>query len=282
MPYSLYISLDMGPLTKTGVMIQLADRSYVYPEGVLEDVLVQVNELVFPADIYVLKMGSEECSSSSSILLGRPFLRTARTKIDCHEGHLSMEFDGKVITFNLFDAMRYPLDDQSIMTEDFVDVCSMSLLDFVQEDPLLTALTQGMDYDNLDFEEEIYNEEIQSILASLAALPSKLHLANVSYMDLPIPSTKLLPSIIEAPSIELKPLPAHLKYAFLGENETLPVIISNNLTSNQELQLLQVLKARKEAIGWTVADIKGISPSICMHRILLEDDAKPLGNLNAA
>ncbi|KAL0328007.1 UNVERIFIED_CONTAM: hypothetical protein Scaly_2233300 [Sesamum calycinum] len=79
------------------------DRSVVYPEGVLEDVLVQVNELVFPADFYVLDMREDNSPSSTSILLGRPFLKTARTKIDVHNGTLSMEFDGEIIKFNIYD-----------------------------------------------------------------------------------------------------------------------------------------------------------------------------------
>ena len=49
-------------------------------------------------------------------------------------------------------------------------------------------------------------------------------------IELTMPSEKLLPSIVQAPDIELKQLPSHLKYAFLGENDTLPVIISNKLT----------------------------------------------------
>ena len=94
LPYSVYKSIGIGTLTKTGVIIQLADRSIVHPKGVLEDVLVQVNELVFPADFYVLDMGDDDHPSSSSILLGRPFLKIARTKIDVYNGTLSMEFDG--------------------------------------------------------------------------------------------------------------------------------------------------------------------------------------------
>ncbi|KAM2048375.1 hypothetical protein ACFX1T_006916 [Malus domestica] len=56
MPYSIYASMNLGELKKDGVIIQLADRSNVYPKGVLEDVLVQVNQLIFPADFYVLDM----------------------------------------------------------------------------------------------------------------------------------------------------------------------------------------------------------------------------------
>ncbi|KAM2339267.1 hypothetical protein ACFX1X_018870 [Malus domestica] len=71
------------------------------------------------------------------------------------------------------------------------------------------------------------------------------------------------------------PLPSHLKYAFLGAAETLPVIISAYLSEVEEEKLLRVLRRHRMAIGWSIADIKGISPSICMHRILLEDNYKP-------
>ncbi|XP_015939896.1 uncharacterized protein LOC107465433 [Arachis duranensis] len=66
----------------------------------------------------------------------------------------------------------------------------------------------------------------------------------------------------EKPKQELKPLPPHLKYVFLGEEETLPVIISSSLNMEEETRLIEVLKAHKTALGWTIEDIKGISPAI--------------------
>ncbi|KAL0389292.1 UNVERIFIED_CONTAM: hypothetical protein Scaly_0286300 [Sesamum calycinum] len=100
MPLSIYKSLNIGPLKETGVVIQLADRSIVYPKGVLEDILVQVNELIFPADFYVLDMTENTSPNSTSILLGRPFLKTSKTKIDVDAGILSMEFDNEVVKVN--------------------------------------------------------------------------------------------------------------------------------------------------------------------------------------
>ncbi|KAL4376513.1 hypothetical protein GQ457_02G024510 [Hibiscus cannabinus] len=82
-------------------------------------------------------------------------------------------------------------------------------------------------------------------------------------------------SIEQPPKLELKQLPEQLKYAYLGENETLSVIISSKLQAAQEERLIATLRQHKEALGWTIAEIKGISPSICMHKILLEDDHKP-------
>ncbi|XP_024036883.1 uncharacterized protein LOC112096899 [Citrus clementina] len=121
MPRSIYSSLNIGPLKETGVIIQLADRSNAYPDGVLEDVLVQVNELVFPADFYVLDMEDDNSSNSIPILLGRPFLKTARTKMDIHKGTLTMEFDGEVIEFNMNDAMKYPSEEHSVFSVDVIN-----------------------------------------------------------------------------------------------------------------------------------------------------------------
>jgi len=71
----------------------------------------------------------------------------------------------------------------------------------------------------------------------------------------------------EKAKVELKILPEHLKYVFSGENEASPVIISNSLTKEEESRLVEVLKKHKVAIGWHISDLKGISPSYCMHKI---------------
>ncbi|KAL0435404.1 UNVERIFIED_CONTAM: hypothetical protein Sradi_0248300 [Sesamum radiatum] len=76
---------------------------------------------------------------------------------------------------------------------------------------------------------------------------------------------------VKAPMLELKELPKHLKYTFLGENDTLPIIISTKLSTLEEEKLIRVIREFREAIGWIIADIKGLSPSTCMHRILLEE-----------
>ena len=72
----------------------------------------------------------------------------------------------------------------------------------------------------------------------------------------------------------LKELPKHLKYAFLGAEKAQPVIIAADLTKENEQKLIRILKKYKEAIARSVEDLKEISPSICMHKILLEENAK--------
>ncbi|CAN6728503.1 unnamed protein product [Malus baccata var. baccata] len=185
--------------------------------------VVRVNHLVFPVDFYLLEMKDSNHSPQLPILLGRPFMKTTRTKLDVFKGTLTMEFDG----------------------EEFLDDLS--------EDALEKTLTQSIGLKN----------------EGLALRHA--HGNNKEHLDVPIQE-----ELVEMPpSLELKPLPSHLKYVFLGEQETLAVIISSSLTAQEEDKLVRVLWEYKTAIGWTLADIKGISPTTCMHRILLEEGAKP-------
>ena len=81
---------------------------------------------------------------------------------------------------------------------------------------------------------------------------------------------------IEKPKAELKTLPAHLKYVFLENNDSKPVIISSLLKKTEEDQLVQILKRHKATIGWHISDLKGISPSYCRHQINMEAEYKPV------
>ena len=86
----------------------------------------------------------------------------------------------------------------------------------------------------------------------------------VGPLPLTIPPGKLLPSISQAPIVELKSLLEHLKYAFLGDGETLSVIISSKLSEEREKNLIEVLKEHKEVIGWIIADIRELAqPLAC-------------------
>ena len=86
---------------------------------------------------------------------------------------------------------------------------------------------------------------------------------------------KSIPSIEKAPQLEQKGLHEHLRYAYLGNCSMSLVIISASLNEAQEEKILRVLRDHKVAIGWSLADLKRIRPSMCMHHILLEDGYKP-------
>nr|GFB08973.1 retrovirus-related Pol polyprotein from transposon 17.6 [Tanacetum cinerariifolium] len=79
----------------------------------------------------------------------------------------------------------------------------------------------------------------------------------------------------EPPKVELKELPPHLEYAFLGNNGEWPVIIAKDLSFKEKTNLINVLKTQKKAIAWKLTDIKGIDPEFSSHKILLEEEYSP-------
>ena len=140
-------------------------------------------------------------------------------------------------------------------------------------------------------EEEHFNEEFDNALKFLDSFcadnytsPSSLFqesrkedagaIWTPGFEELPLEEPPLLPSHVEHPKLELKSLPAYLKYVFLGKNCTFPMVVNSNLTPTQEEALIGILLEHKGAIGWTIADIVGISPLTCSHRIYLDVDAK--------
>lgn len=117
-------------------------------------------------------------------------------------------------------------------------------------------------------------EEEDAAAAHIAWLGKKQpvrHDKPFEFLDLSNREVKLFVPSVESPHIlELKFLPLHLKYVYLGQKYTLPIIISSSSNVDQEKSLLEMLRRYKKAIKWTMANIKGISPSIFMHKILLE------------
>ena len=198
---------------------------------------------------------------------------TARTKIDVHAGTLSMEFDDDVVHFNIFEAIRHPTEVHYVFLVDIiedavdsVDICTYLLSNFYDFDLSSFYCT----YDDFD--------EFAIVCSICANISSTIHFdcdaGAGSDPPISLPPIINLPflSSVQPPSLELKPLPEHLKYAYLDDAQKLLVIISSSLSLEHEDKLLHVLRGDKKAIGWTLADLLGINPSICMHRMILEDD----------
>ncbi|CAL9001020.1 unnamed protein product, partial [Prunus brigantina] len=270
MPYSVYQELGLEGMKKTSIRLELADHSIKYPKGIVEDILVQVNTLILPADFVVMDMEDNPYGDRvDPILLGRPFMATADTIIKVKDGTLSMTVLGETVEFKVFDALSQPsITHDTCFSIDVVDhEVSSKIVQEKSNDVLEAVLTQE--------EEDLYESEFQEVMAALEVFQPYPPSFRPPLEPLGPSSTRLDPSVITPPKLELKPLPNHLKYTYLGANETLPVIIAAGLTLHEEDSLIEVLKEHKTALGWTIADIKGISPSMCMHRILMEEDSKP-------
>ncbi|XP_016195346.1 uncharacterized protein LOC107636341 [Arachis ipaensis] len=191
----------------TRMALQLADRTFKFRHGVVEDLLVKVEEFIFPADFVVFDMEEE---ANTSIILGRPFLANAGPIIDVQKGELVLRLHEEKMIFNVFKAMSYP--------KEAIGECMM--VDTIEN------LVQGV----LEEEqcEEIKEQDQQ---VSCDELP-------LETMDELIMMDKTSKMELEAPKLELKILPPSLKYAYLGNNNTYPVIINSNLNEEQEEELI--------------------------------------------
>nr|XP_009595482.2 uncharacterized protein LOC104091772 [Nicotiana tomentosiformis] len=238
------------------------------PVGIIDDVLVKVGKFVFPADFVILDCVVDK---EIPILLVRPFLATGRALMDSERNEIKLRVNDEEVTFQASKSMKLPHAYEGISVIDVVDeVEDVSEMKMEEEflGEALAAILVNFDGENM----EGYMESMNALeeLGSYTYAPKKLSL---DLENRATPPAK--PSIIEPPQLELKPLPPHLRYKFLGSNNTLPVIVSSLLNEVQVDHLLNVLREHQQAIGWTIADIPGIPVGICEHKIQLEQGTKP-------
>nr|XP_025678800.1 uncharacterized protein LOC112778721 [Arachis hypogaea] len=247
MPLSIFARLNLAPLKRSAAKFVLADKSVTTVVEITEDVLVTIKDLVFSVDFYILEMPPTDNGSSSSVLFGRLFLKTSKFKLDAFTGTYSFKVGDKNIKFNMEEAMRHPPEEHSILRCDVIDEV---VAEIQREDHnrLHYLVIEGKDKHE-DKQKEVDEDELQNLAEKEPQLEAKS---------------------------ELKPLPSHLKYAFLEDNQRFPVIIASELSSQEEEKLLEVLRQHKKSIGWSLADIVGIDPRMCMHRIFLQEGAWPV------
>ncbi|GJX25436.1 reverse transcriptase domain-containing protein [Tanacetum coccineum] len=314
MPLSVFEKLNRQGLTKTRMVLELADRSISTPTGIAEDVFVKVGTFYFPADFVVVDYDADP---RVPLILGRPFLRTARALIDVHGEEMTLRHDDKSVTFKVGDTKNFSYNAiESVNKVDFIDIAceeySQEILGFSEvlangnstpyfepivdtTSPTLTPF-EGSDFILEEIEAELSDTSyksgiddaecdpekdillLEAILNSepLSLLPNHANYFPGVKKELKICEAKIdETSIDEPPDVELKDLPPHLEYAFYEGDNKLPVIIAKDLSVWEKAALIKVLQSHKRAIAWKLSDIKGINPEFCTHKILMEEDYTP-------
>ena len=256
--------LNLGELTSTAITLQMADRSIVQPKGILEDVLVKIGKFIFPVDFVIMKM---EEDTQIPLLLGRPFLVTGAALIDVQKGELTLRVGNEAVHFNINRSLEHPdVDADSCMAVGNNSLLNVELNSDCILQHSINEIEMNFQYlESLDYEvlpSKVFNKEIVSSInknsqEEVCSQKQQTHEQETS-----------------AEGLTLKELPSHLKYEFLEPEKRKLVIISGALTGAEEQKLLVVLRKYKEAIAWSIEDLKGINPSSCMQKILLDDNAK--------
>ncbi|GJX50373.1 hypothetical protein Tco_0277218 [Tanacetum coccineum] len=189
------------------------------------------------------------------IILRRQFLATARAMIDVFNKKITLRLGDDEVIFDMDQSIKRPpaKDDECYGVDDLDDAINVEaheLLETIRE-PIRCIESVNTPYP----------------VAQKTAEPNKveseqLYSASANKIDEKKP--------------ELKNLPQHLEYAYLHGEKSFPIIILSKLSEKEKMLLLQVLEKRKGAIAWKMLDIKGISLSYYTHKILIEDDYKPI------
>ncbi|GJS92635.1 reverse transcriptase domain-containing protein [Tanacetum coccineum] len=305
MPLSIWKELSLPALTKTRMILELADRTISTPTGIAEDVFVKVGTFFFPADFVVVDYVADP---RVPLILGIPFLRTVCALIDVHGEQMTLRHDDQSVTFKVGDTKTFSYN--IIESVNRVDVIDIACEEYVQEvleisesgnptstsdlmidsrspsftpfggsDFLMEEIDEFLEHDDSipPGVDGIYDSEgdtfyLEQLLSVINNDPS-LHPSPVYEINAP---DKIKSLCEDPPDLELKDLPSHLEYAFLEGDDKLPVIIAKNLKDEDKTALIKVLKSHKHAIAWKISDIKGIDPQFCTHKILMEENAKPV------
>ncbi|XP_015578005.2 uncharacterized protein LOC107261667 [Ricinus communis] len=119
-PYKLFKKLGLGEPKPTLMGVQLADESAVYSKGIIEDVLVKVQDFIFLMDFVIMDMDEDV---DVSLILGRPFLASARAIIDVHDGKFILRVGDEQLTFQTPNGMKY-----SIALDDMIEHETVNLI----------------------------------------------------------------------------------------------------------------------------------------------------------
>ncbi|KAK8708682.1 hypothetical protein V6N13_059720 [Hibiscus sabdariffa] len=170
------------------------------------------------------------------IILGRHFLAIGRILIDCEKGEITMRVGDQTMTINVFNTIRYMDDDEGC------HYLQDSIATAIVEDTEL-CYSNSIQIDDFVHLQEKDREEVDDLPFKEQQIKHYIPRYGMKFESLDF--TEFVPpksSLEIAPVLELKPLPSHLKYVYLGANDTLPVIISSQLNANQELSVVNLLK----------------------------------------
>ena len=264
MPLSVAKRLRLGELTPTAMTLQMADKTLAHPEGILEDVFIKVGKFIFPVDFVVIDIQEDK---QVLLLLGRPFLATGAALIEVKKGELTLRVGDEAVHFNLNHSLKQPKlsDVECEIVEMKILNCSEKMKDCnfqnsMNENEKNFQYLEHLEIEFLDPNVKLNKEE-------LSVEENNVEKSN-SYKEEGVEENT------SSEGLTLKELPKHLKYSFLQPKKGKPVIISAELIELEEQKLLETLRKYKEAIAWFIEDLKGTSPSICMHKILMEENAK--------
>jgi hypothetical protein len=213
---------------------------------------VNISGKCIPTDFFVIDVYH---SNHDHIILGRPFLKLVDAVLDARKGKVTMNLNGKKYTYNFFRVSKHPSpfppEDEEV--EEVDSLCFIETL----RDPLQRVMENQV---NDQQDEELHE-------ATKGLEPQDGSVEEEKFQDI----GEIKPEEPQVPEVDLNPLLKGLKYEFLGPDKTYPVIVSDELSPEENKKLLILLKKHRKVIWYSINDLKGLSPAFCTHRLSMED-----------
>ncbi|GKE13457.1 hypothetical protein Tco_1417008 [Tanacetum coccineum] len=250
--------------------------SFTIPYGIgqlhIDNVLADLGASIslMPCTMYKkLGLGEPKATRMSLELADRPFLTTARAMIDIFNKKITLRVGDDEVIFDVDQSIKIPTteDDECYGIDDLDETINEEAHELLANEEPDSFLSRGL-LKSID----------QSDLECYESTSSNEKTRDNSKTRYGVSTLPIRPSAneIDKKKPELKNLPQHLEYAYLHGDKSFPIIISTKLSEKEKISLLQVLERRKGEIAWKMSDTKGISLSYCTHKILMEDDYKPV------
>ncbi|GJV05073.1 DNA-directed DNA polymerase [Tanacetum coccineum] len=226
MPYTMYEKLGLGEPKPTRMSLELADRSIQYPRGIVENVLIKVDKFVLPVDFVILDMPED---SRIPIILGRPFLATARAMIDAFNKKIILRVGDDEVIFDMDQSMKKPPTeyDECYSIDDLDDTINKETQKLLENDQLDLFLLNDLEKAINQTDLEIYSSIIEKFVSdsdidmAIRCLDSvdtayfKEHKTICADMNKNEHLYSTSANEIDEKKPELKDLPSHLEYAYL-------------------------------------------------------------------
>ncbi|GJY13672.1 DNA-directed DNA polymerase [Tanacetum coccineum] len=265
------------------------DIGQLYIDNALADLGASIS--LMPYTMYKKHgLGEPKATRMSLELADRPFLATARSMIDVFNKKITLRVGDDEVAFDVDQSIKRPTteDDECYGIDDLDDMINeeaQELLENEEPDSFLSrGLEKSIDQSDLECCKSASNDgnnepDPENSIRRIDSANTPYLVTQGTTKCNDVKSEHLYAASaneIDEKKPKLKNLPQHLEYTYLYGVKSFPIIISSELSEKEKISLLYVLEKRKGAIAWKMSDIKGISPSYCIHKILMEDDYKPV------
>ncbi|GJS52914.1 putative nucleotidyltransferase, ribonuclease H [Tanacetum coccineum] len=258
MPYTMYKKLSLGEPKDTRMSLELVDRSIQYPRGITKNVLIKVDKFILPIDLVILDMPVD---SRVPIILGRPSCDHF-DMIDVFNKNITLRVGDDEVIFDVDQSIKRPTteDDECYRIDDLDDTSDLKCYESASRNE-----NDGSDLENsirrIDYANTPY-PVMQGTKKHNDVKSKHLYSASADEIDEKKP--------------KLKNLPQHLEYTYLHGDKSFPLSSYLNCPKKRKIHFYKYWRDEKGEIAWKMSDIKGISPSYCTHKIVMEDDYKPV------